>query len=209
MSAGQDRSGTGVGSCGEDRAPAASHGRQRGGAVDARRVGDRSYGAAPDCAVRPRLSPAARDANRRVAPLASDAECVRGATRVGDLACGEGRTVAGQLGSYGRRNARPDFAQPLLDVARRSTAGDLPVRGRRGRAGRDCLASAEQFGSPGGRIVGVGGGLIGPMRQRMERLLTTAERETTRARDSVTAYQAGRQDAMSNQPVRERTDQDM
>ncbi|WP_416975906.1 mechanosensitive ion channel family protein [Streptomyces sp. 4F14] len=58
-------------------------------------------------------------------------------------------------------------------------------------------------------IVGVGGGMIGPMRQRMERLLTTAERETTRARDSVTAYQAGRQDAMSNQPVRERTDQDM
>ncbi|MEX3105138.1 hypothetical protein DF268_16850 [Streptomyces sp. V2] len=58
-------------------------------------------------------------------------------------------------------------------------------------------------------IVGVGGGLIGPMRQRMERLLATAERETTRARDSVTAYQAGRQDAMSNQPVRERTDLDM
>ncbi|MET8981264.1 hypothetical protein ABZX85_37285 [Streptomyces sp. NPDC004539] len=58
-------------------------------------------------------------------------------------------------------------------------------------------------------IVGVGGGMIGPMRQRMERLLTTAERETTRARDSVTAYQSGRQDAMTNQPVRERTDQDM
>ena len=58
-------------------------------------------------------------------------------------------------------------------------------------------------------IVGVGGGMIGPMRQRMERLLTTAERETTRARDSVTAYQSGRQDAMTNQPVQERTDQDM
>ncbi|MHC5902605.1 mechanosensitive ion channel family protein [Streptomyces sp. S6] len=58
-------------------------------------------------------------------------------------------------------------------------------------------------------IVGVGGGMIGPMRQRMERLLTTAERETTRARDSVTAYQSGRQDAMTNQPVHERTDQDM
>ncbi|QNP71380.1 hypothetical protein IAG44_19375 [Streptomyces roseirectus] len=58
-------------------------------------------------------------------------------------------------------------------------------------------------------IVGVGGGMIGPMRERMERLLTTAERETTRARDSVSAYQTGRQDAMTNQPVRERTDQDM
>ncbi|MFJ5305339.1 hypothetical protein [Streptomyces sp. NPDC088350] len=55
-------------------------------------------------------------------------------------------------------------------------------------------------------IVGVGGGMIAPMRQRWERMLTTAERETTHAKGSLTAYQAGREDAMTNQPVRERTD---
>ncbi|MCX5559173.1 hypothetical protein [Streptomyces sp. NBC_00038] len=55
-------------------------------------------------------------------------------------------------------------------------------------------------------IVGVGGGMIGPMRQRWERWLTTAERETANAKGSMSAYQAGRQDAMSNQPVQERTD---
>jgi hypothetical protein len=55
-------------------------------------------------------------------------------------------------------------------------------------------------------IVGVGGGMIGPMRQRWERWLTTAEQETTRARGSVSAYQAGRRDALANQPVQERTD---
>ncbi|MFF6989580.1 hypothetical protein [Streptomyces sp. NPDC010273] len=55
-------------------------------------------------------------------------------------------------------------------------------------------------------IVGVGGGMIGPMRQRMERMLTAAERETTNAKGSLTAYQSGREDAMTNQPVRERTD---
>ena len=55
-------------------------------------------------------------------------------------------------------------------------------------------------------IVGVGGGMITPMRQRMERMLMAAERETTNARGSLTAYQSGRQDAMTNQPVRERTD---
>ncbi|MFF1694925.1 hypothetical protein ACFVXC_15015 [Streptomyces sp. NPDC058257] len=54
-------------------------------------------------------------------------------------------------------------------------------------------------------IVGVGGGLIGPMRQRWERWLDTAEQETAKARSSVGAYQAGRDDAMTNQPVRERT----
>ncbi|MEW1644316.1 MULTISPECIES: mechanosensitive ion channel family protein [unclassified Streptomyces] len=55
-------------------------------------------------------------------------------------------------------------------------------------------------------IVGVGGGMIAPMRQRMERMLTAAERETTNAKGSLTAYQSGREDAMTNQPVRERTD---
>jgi hypothetical protein len=58
-------------------------------------------------------------------------------------------------------------------------------------------------------IVGVGGGMIAPMRQRMERMLMAAERETTNAKGSLTAYQAGREDAMGNQPVRERTDMGM
>ncbi|WP_045696577.1 hypothetical protein [Streptomyces rubellomurinus] len=52
-------------------------------------------------------------------------------------------------------------------------------------------------------VVGVGGGLIMPMRQRWERWLDGAERETARLRGS--AYQAGRADAMANQPVRPTT----
>ncbi|MFJ2905806.1 hypothetical protein ACIQOU_09220 [Streptomyces sp. NPDC091279] len=55
-------------------------------------------------------------------------------------------------------------------------------------------------------IVGVGGGMITPMRQRWERWLTTAEQETARAKGSVSAYQAGRADALTHQPARERTD---
>lgn len=58
-------------------------------------------------------------------------------------------------------------------------------------------------------VVGVGGGMIGPMRERMERMLNHAERETVRARGSVSAYQAGRQDALGNQTVGERRDQEM
>jgi hypothetical protein len=56
-------------------------------------------------------------------------------------------------------------------------------------------------------VVGVGGGLIVPMRQRWERMLNSAERETARAR-GISPYQAGREDALKNQPVqeRERTD---
>ncbi|WP_406338340.1 mechanosensitive ion channel family protein [Streptomyces sp. NBC_00649] len=56
-------------------------------------------------------------------------------------------------------------------------------------------------------VVGVGGGLIVPMRQRWERMLNSAERETAKAR-GISAYQAGRDDALTNQPVqeRERTD---
>ncbi|MFF2504223.1 hypothetical protein ACFVTY_12730 [Streptomyces sp. NPDC058067] len=57
-------------------------------------------------------------------------------------------------------------------------------------------------------VVGVGGGLIAPMRQRWERMLNTAEQETARARGGLSAYQEGREDALTNQPVqeRERTD---
>ncbi|MDI3423470.1 mechanosensitive ion channel family protein [Streptomyces luteolus] len=53
-------------------------------------------------------------------------------------------------------------------------------------------------------IVGVGGGMIQPMRQRWERWLDSAERETNRVRPGVSDYQAGREDAMTNQPVQER-----
>ncbi|MBD0692243.1 mechanosensitive ion channel family protein [Streptomyces sp. CBMA123] len=52
-------------------------------------------------------------------------------------------------------------------------------------------------------VVGVGGGLIMPMRQRWERWLDNAEQETARLRG--TAYQAGRSDALTNQPVRPTT----
>jgi hypothetical protein len=55
-------------------------------------------------------------------------------------------------------------------------------------------------------IVGAGGGLITPMRQRWERWLDTAEAESTKARGSVSAYTAGRRDALSQQPAQERTD---
>ncbi|MBT2368806.1 hypothetical protein J7E88_26595 [Streptomyces sp. ISL-10] len=53
-------------------------------------------------------------------------------------------------------------------------------------------------------IVGVGGGLINPMRERWERWLATAEAESGRARDTLTAYQRGRADAAAGQPVTER-----
>ncbi|MFD8706875.1 hypothetical protein ACFV1W_30445 [Kitasatospora sp. NPDC059648] len=53
-------------------------------------------------------------------------------------------------------------------------------------------------------VVGVGGGLIMPMRQRWERWLDNAEQETARLRGS--AYQAGRSDALANQPVRPTTE---
>ncbi|MGW7360179.1 mechanosensitive ion channel family protein [Streptomyces sp. NPDC054802] len=53
-------------------------------------------------------------------------------------------------------------------------------------------------------IVGVGGGLIGPMRQRWEGWLATAEAETGRAKENVSAYQRGRADAAAGQPASER-----
>ncbi|MEY9877383.1 hypothetical protein ABH931_006907 [Streptacidiphilus sp. MAP12-33] len=55
-------------------------------------------------------------------------------------------------------------------------------------------------------VVGVGGGMIMPMRARWERMLGAAEQETTRLRGGGTgggAYQMGRGDAMQNQPVRD------
>ncbi|GAA4909571.1 hypothetical protein ACFPM3_11785 [Streptomyces coeruleoprunus] len=53
-------------------------------------------------------------------------------------------------------------------------------------------------------IVGVGGGAIVPMRQRMERWLSAAESESARARTGASAYMAGREDAMAQQREQER-----
>ncbi|MDX3690309.1 hypothetical protein PV726_08225 [Streptomyces europaeiscabiei] len=53
-------------------------------------------------------------------------------------------------------------------------------------------------------VVGVGGGLIGPMRQRWERMLTTVERETVQARESVAAYQAGRENVPASRQTADR-----
>ncbi|MFE6482179.1 hypothetical protein ACFVGN_04425 [Streptomyces sp. NPDC057757] len=101
-----------------------------------------------------------------------------------------GRTVAtvmwacvlalGVIAALGQAGIATTVTQPVLYAALAAVAGIL--------------------------IVGVGGGMIAPMRQRWERWLTTAERESMNARGSMSAYQAGRQDAMSNQPVRERTE---
>ena len=54
-------------------------------------------------------------------------------------------------------------------------------------------------------VVGVGGGLIIPMRARWERWLDAAERETANARGSLDAYQAGRADALEGRPAQQPT----
>ncbi|GGQ12970.1 mechanosensitive ion channel family protein [Streptomyces roseolilacinus] len=53
-------------------------------------------------------------------------------------------------------------------------------------------------------IVGVGGGAIVPMRQRMERWMSAAEQESSKARTGAGAYMAGREDALSRQREQER-----
>jgi hypothetical protein len=86
--------------------------------------------------------------------------------------------VLGVIAALGQAGIATTVTQPVLYAALAAAAGIL--------------------------IVGVGGGLIGPMRQRWDRWLNTAEQETAKARGSVGVYQAGRQDAMTNQPVQER-----
>ncbi|MEU7023790.1 hypothetical protein AB0C52_26305 [Streptomyces sp. NPDC048717] len=55
-------------------------------------------------------------------------------------------------------------------------------------------------------IVGVGGGLITPMRSRWERWLSVAESESGKARQQISAYQKGRGDAQRAMPsAQERT----
>ncbi len=46
-------------------------------------------------------------------------------------------------------------------------------------------------------VVGVGGGLVMPMRQRWERMLDSAERDARTAAGGISAYQQGRSDALS------------
>ncbi|MFJ6658756.1 hypothetical protein ACIQNG_20760 [Streptomyces sp. NPDC091377] len=119
------------------------------------------------------------------------ANAVRGIVSSALSSTSYGRTVAtlvwaailalGVIAALGQAGIATAVTQPLLYAALAAAAGIL--------------------------VVGVGGGMIAPMRQRWERWLTTAERESAHAKGSVSAYQAGRQDALTNQPARERTEQ--
>ncbi|MFJ8696422.1 mechanosensitive ion channel family protein [Streptomyces roseolilacinus] len=53
-------------------------------------------------------------------------------------------------------------------------------------------------------IVGVGGGAIVPMRQRVERWMSAAEQESSKARTGAGPYMAGREDALTRQREQER-----
>ncbi|NBE55076.1 mechanosensitive ion channel family protein [Streptomyces boluensis] len=86
--------------------------------------------------------------------------------------------VLGAMAALGQAGIATSVTQPLLVAALAAVAGIL--------------------------IVGVGGGMITPMRQRWERWLDSAERETARTRGGVSDYQAGRDDALTNQPAQER-----
>jgi hypothetical protein len=66
------------------------------------------------------------------------------------------------------------------------------------------ILNAVLFTMAGIAIVGLGGGLIQPMRGRWEKMLNKAEAETTRVRASMPAggaYQKGRSDALTGQPA--------
>ena len=71
------------------------------------------------------------------------------------------------------------------------------------------ILNAVLFTVAGIAIVGVGGGLIQPMRSRWERMLAKAEEETARVQPSVRqnalAYQRGRADARAGQPTDQQT----
>lgn len=118
------------------------------------------------------------------------ANAVRGIVSGALASVSYGRTVAtvvwacivalGVIAALGQAGIARDVTRPVLYAALLTVAGIL--------------------------VVGVGGGMIAPMRQRWERMLTTVERETTTAKGSMAAYQAGREDALRNQPARERTD---
>ncbi|MFF8031495.1 hypothetical protein [Streptomyces sp. NPDC016626] len=88
--------------------------------------------------------------------------------------------VLGVIAALGQAGIATDITRPLLYAALATVAGIM--------------------------IVGVGGGMVQPMRQRWERALSSMEQEQQRARTGGGAYQSGREDAMRNQPARERTD---
>ncbi|RII09656.1 hypothetical protein DSC45_29565 [Streptomyces sp. YIM 130001] len=97
-----------------------------------------------------------------------------------------GIVALGVIAALGQAGIATTVTQPVLYAALAAAAGIL--------------------------IVGVGGGMIGPMRQRWERWLDTAEKETAKARGTstggATAYQAGRDDALTHQPARDREPMD-
>ncbi|MDX2915810.1 mechanosensitive ion channel family protein [Streptomyces griseiscabiei] len=108
------------------------------------------------------------------------ANAVRGIVGSALASLSYGRTLAtgvwacvvglGVIAALGQAQIAQDVTRPVLYAALGTVAGIL--------------------------VVGVGGGLIGPMRQRWERMLTTVERETVQARGSVAAYRAGREEAL-------------
>lgn len=105
------------------------------------------------------------------------ANAVRGIVGGALASVSYGRTLAtavwacvvglGVIAALGQAGIAQDITRPVLYAALGTGAGIL--------------------------VVGVGGGLIGPMRQRWERMLTTVERETVQAKESVAAYQASRE----------------
>lgn len=109
-----------------------------------------------------------------------------------------GNTLAGA--SYGRTVARTTWAVIVF-------LGAIAALGQAGIAtaitGPVLVAALATVA--GIVVVGVGGGMIMPMRDRWERWLGSAEQETARLRGGGTgsAYQMGREDAMRNQPVRD------
>ncbi|MGW0706691.1 membrane protein [Streptomyces sp. NPDC002643] len=116
------------------------------------------------------------------------ANAVRGIVGGALASVSYGRTLAtvvwacvvglGVIAALGQAGIAQDVTRPVLYAALGTAAGIL--------------------------VVGVGGGLIAPMRQRWERMLNTVERETVQARGSVAAYQAGRADTLRVPPGRER-----
>ncbi|KFG02127.1 hypothetical protein IQ62_04065 [Streptomyces scabiei] len=116
------------------------------------------------------------------------ANAVRGIVGGALASVSYGRTLAtavwacvvglGVIAALGQAGIAQDVTQPVLYAALGTGAGIL--------------------------VVGVGGGLIGPMRQRWERMLTTVERETVQARESVAAYQAGRENVPASRQTADR-----
>ncbi|WP_327344629.1 mechanosensitive ion channel family protein [Streptomyces europaeiscabiei] len=116
------------------------------------------------------------------------ANAVRGIVGGALASVSYGRTLAtavwacvvglGVIAALGQAGIAQDVTQPVLYAALGTGAGIL--------------------------VVGVGGGLIGPMRQRWERTLTTVERETVQARESVAAYQAGRENVPASRQTADR-----